>query len=150
MKTGPFTWMPALARAAAFAMTLPTAKKRRALLGSLACVLLARRLTDATTEKGPNAGAVERLTFSATDKLPGDYWVEAGVALTKPKDDNVIEFYFRKTSRSSARPPCASWTRPAIKAFTTSTSLRSGSRSTCAGTRRSTRTAVPRRPTSPR
>lgn len=120
MKTGLFTKTPAPSRTAAFAMTLPTAKKRRALLGSLAFVLLAGRLAaapaagpgpyqwyayssgnmlaDTTTEKGPNASAVERLTFNATDKLPGDYWVGAGVALTKPKDDNVIEFYVRKTS----------------------------------------------------
>lgn len=52
-----------------------------------------------STDKAPQgAGEVERLTFHATDQLPGDYWVGAGVELAKPKDDNVIEFYVRKTS----------------------------------------------------
>ncbi|MDQ3813377.1 MAG: hypothetical protein M3347_05445, partial [Armatimonadota bacterium] len=49
-------------------------------------------------EKGPGGTEVRRLTFNATEKLPGDYWVGAGVELATPQDHNVIKFYIRKTS----------------------------------------------------
>ena len=51
-----------------------------------------------TAEKGPSGSEIERLTFSATDKSPGDYWAGAGAALTKPRDDNAVTFFIRKTS----------------------------------------------------
>lgn len=55
-------------------------------------------VAEKAAETGPNGSEMEHLTFRATDKLPGDYWVGAGEARAKPLDDNVIEFYIRKTS----------------------------------------------------
>ena len=56
-------------------------------------------LAEKSTEKVPGVQAdVEHLTFHATEKLPGDYWVGAGVAMAHPRGDNLVEFYIRKTS----------------------------------------------------
>ena len=47
-------------------------------------------------EKGPEqSGEVRQIKFISS---PGDYWVGAGIALARPKDDNVIDFYIRKNT----------------------------------------------------
>ena len=52
-----------------------------------------------TKEKGPGGSPVHHITFRATDKLPGDYWVGAGVQVADPGDDNQVEFYIKASSQ---------------------------------------------------